>query len=256
MALDTTGSAVQVGIIDEPFAQTFALVAVGQSDFSMSDTTMNPLDVFHASALSYAAGVPVYGIAVIILNCVGAPLTALDGYKDNGGDQLSYPATKNPFPGNPTDPGPMHKNHIIPASRHYPLKHQHINFPLLDPPFLAGLGIYRFETIVHQGARLHKNDPARRAMKFSYHADGSDPFIGLAFSETYLGVTADLVGQHGDLPTFFNNMVAKADVGPVSASNKDVTIWANWANSSAQPAHEDGMAPLVVWLHDAAWPLP
>jgi hypothetical protein len=249
MALDTKGSAVQVGIIDEPFAQEFALVASGKGDFSMADTTMNPLDVFHASSPS------ANGTAVIVLNCVAAPLTALDCLIDQGGDQLSYPATQNPFPSNPTDSGPMHKNHVIPASRHYPFKYSHFNFPSMDPPFLAGLGVYRFQTIVHQGAKLHKYEPACRAMKFSYHADGSGPFIGIAFTDAYLGVTADLVGQQGDLATLFSKTVNNAQEGPVSASNTEITVWANWAKTSSQPK-ETEMTPLVVWVYDAAWPLP
>lgn len=263
MALDMSGKAVPAALIADPFAHQVALTSQ-TGVMAMVDGGMNPLDLFHSFSPSNS-----YGAALIILNSLSTPLTLVETFDYWAGQQnpmptvqLSYPATEDLFTGG----GVLMKEHQIPGARPYPRQSRH---PLgQGVQTIGGLGLYRFKG--------NYVNCVQRAMSFSYHEDGSGPYIGVAFLTIVQGsgfstwfsmasaVTADVAGQYGDLKNFYLTTMGNADGNAkptpnpatkqydVGGPSSPLAIWATTTSLRQPPAYEPNMVPLVMWVRDAA----
>ncbi len=235
--------------------------------------------------------------AVVILNSLTAPLRLVDSYAGTApvpagaataydpahfdrtfyqsyasGAQANYPAV--------SDRGSQTvRAHEIPGVRTFPNSQQHLLNKV--PQLLGGVGVYTFTPSLQQGlvnvpGYAQQGAPhIRRALSFATSADGSGPLVAVAFRtkrhiyqgtdgkwawsiSTHSAVTADLLANYTDLPTFYETTMLTDDgfdqgPDPTSISNAKaggITIWATFAKTDGRRGGD--FKTITVWVRDLA----
>jgi len=257
MAITNDGSAVQVGLIPDPFTHQLAY-ASQMSGFDFADASVDPRAFLGDPNSNDADGD--YGLNLILVNSVTRPLKLVDMYQyvrtGNGPapeavDQVCYPTGC---------PDGASRDHEIPAARPYPVRGAHLT-AAGQPAMLAGVGFYRFDPTSYSAY------PAR-SLSFSL-GDSASPLVGVHVRLTYVSrgifryhasyasvaVTADLEAEYANLVNFGSKTLLNPDQNPFTkpvysvgaAAQGSITVW------GAPIAHDVdrlGTNSVVVWVRD------
>ena len=281
---------VPVALIANPFAHKFAY-ASQMGRYNLQGNDWNPLNPFcrymppgpfsFISDSNSNDGVVCNSIALVVLNSLTSPLALTDFWSRNnswgiGQRQIAFPAVYDPTATSEfKDVTKSICVNRIPGACPYPRSSAHRNADG-SPAMMGGLGVFGF-AVEEPFAQDGEDRPSGGACSFSFTQDANGnfigPFIGVAFwtnrvwgspgacqnSIPYLesvhsAITIDVVGKHGDLPTFYKS--ATQNFYETSSDAASITGW-------CQPEPMETTAPfrrlvpspwigptLSVWMHD------
>jgi hypothetical protein len=231
---------VPVALIANPFAHKFSY-ASQMGSYNLQGNDWNPLNPFcrymPPGPFSFADPYTSYSaecspVALVVLNSLTRPLALTDfwsqfNFAGIGQHQIAFPAVYDPTTTSDfTDVTKVLGVNRIPGVRPYPRSSAHRNADG-SPAMMGGLGVFGF-AVEEPFGQDGVDRPAGGACSFSYTQDSNGnfigPFIGVAFwtnriwaspgafqnsvpflDSVHSAVTIDVVGKHGDLPTFYKN---------------------------------------------------